>query len=446
MTPIWAPYAQLPDGIAERVRLTIENGRFTGVRFGVDAEAGDHRLTGTLLPGFANAHSHAFHRALRGRTHGDGGTFWTWREQMYATASSLDPDRYFELARAVYAEMVLAGMTAVGEFHYLHHDRGARSYADPNAMGAALAAAAAEAGIRLTLLDVCYLSGGLAVSGHLPLDPVQERFSDGSVDDWSERVAAWDAPDGVVVGAAVHSVRALPEKDLARFAEIVADLRGGRLPVHVHLSEQPAENVAVQAFYGCTPTQLLARNGLLDDRTSAVHATHLTGNDIATLGAARAYCCFCPTTERDLADGIGPARKLHAAGSPLTLGSDQHAVIDMFEEIRGLELHERLISNERGRFTPAELISAATETGHRSLGRGDAGRIEVGALGDVVEVNPASVRTVGSRPDQLIYSAAAADVRTVIIGGETVVHDGRHRLGDVAELLANSLPELGQRP
>jgi formiminoglutamate deiminase len=307
-------------------------------------------------------------------------------------------------------------------------------------MNAALAAAAAEAGIRLTLLDVCYLSGGLCATGHLPLDPVQERFSDGAVDSWAERVAAWSAPAGVVVGSAVHSVRAVPEKDLARFTEVVPDG-----PVHVHLSEQPAENAAVQAFYGCTPAELLDRNGLLDDRTSAVHATHLTTGDISRLGSSRTYACFCPTTERDLADGIGPARALQAAGSPLTLGSDQHAVIDMFEELRGLEMHERLTSNERGRFTPAELIIAGTTDGHRSLGRPDGGRLAVGALADFVEVRLDSVRTAGSRPDQVIYAATASDVQTVVVAGDTVVRDGRHRLGSVAGLLAESLSGLGEQ-
>jgi formiminoglutamate deiminase len=339
--------------------------------------------------------------------------------------------------------MVLAGMTAVGEFHYLHHDRAGRRYADPNAMNAALAAAAAEAGIRLTLLDVCYLSGGLTAAGHLPLDPVQERFNDGSVDAWAERVAGWSAPDDLIVGSAVHSVRAVSEGDLARLAE----LRQGGLapdgPLHIHLSEQPAENAAVQGFYGCTPAELLDRNGLLTDRTSAVHATHLTPGDIARLGRRATYACFCPTTERDLADGIGPARALAAAGSPLTLGSDQHAVIDMFAEIRGLEMHERLISNERGRFTPTELIAAATQDGHRSLGRADSGRIAVGALADFVEVELASVRTAGSRADQAIYAASAADVMTVVVGGDMIVRDGAHRLGPIAPLLTKSLTALG---
>ena len=437
MTSFWAPYAQLPDGLAESVRLVVADGRFTQILTGVGPAPEDDRLAGVALPGFANAHSHAFHRALRGRTHGEGGTFWTWRQEMYAVASRLDPDTYFELARAVYVEMVSAGMTAVGEFHYLHHDQRGHRYHDPNAMNDALAAAASHAGIRLTLLDTCYLTGGLTAQGHTPLDPVQLRFGDGSVDAWAERATGWSAPSGVVAGSAIHSVRAVPEQDLLRFAEVVPVG-----PVHVHLSEQPAENASVQGFYGCTPTELLDRCGLLDARTSAVHATHLTDADVHRLGAAQVYACFCPTTERDLADGIGPARALQAAGSPLTLGSDQHAVIDMFEEIRALELHERLISNERGRFTPAELVHVAGATGHRSLGRPDGGRLEAGALADLVVVGLGSARTVGSRPDQVIYSATASDVETVVIGGDTVVTQGQHRLGSAAELLRTALTQL----
>src|SRR5215207_7319660 len=178
-------------------------------------QADDHLLRGVTLPGLANGHSHAFHRALRGRTHRDGGTFWTWRRQMYAVAAALDPDRYLALARAVYAEMVLAGYTVVGEFHYLHHAPGGRPYADRNAMGAALVQAAAEAGIRLTLLDTCYLAGGLTAGGHQPLDPVQARFSDGDVAAWAARAGGLGDGPTVRTGVAAHSVRAVPEDALA---------------------------------------------------------------------------------------------------------------------------------------------------------------------------------------------------------------------------------------
>jgi len=440
MSTYWAEHVQLPSGLASRVRFEVTDGRFGALETGVDPESGDERFDGVVLPGFANAHSHAFHRALRGRTQADRGSFWSWRQQMYALGDRLNPDSYLELARAVFAEMALAGMTVVGEFHYLHHDRNGRRYADPNAMGTALIQAAQEAGIRITLLDACYLSGGLDGNGHRPLDPAQQRFSDSSVTAWAERVAAMPGSPTSRIGFALHSVRAVPEAALAE----VADLPAPR-PMHVHLSEQPAENHAVQAFYGCTPTQLLARHGLLGPETTAVHATHATGSDITLLGDTRTTVCFCPTTERDLADGIGPARALADAGTPLCLGSDQHAVIDMFEEIRGLESHERLQSHERGRLTSDELVNAASAAGYNSLGW-DGGRIAEGALADFIVVATDSVRTVGSRPDQVIHSATAADVRRVVVGGETVVFDGEHRLGPVAPILSKALARLDDQP
>ena len=440
MRAFWAEHLQLPEGLARRVRFEVTEARFGAVRAGAEPQPSDERLDGVVLPGFANAHSHAFHRALRGRTHAGRGTFWTWREQMYAVASRLDPDSYLDLARATFVEMALAGMTVVGEFHYLHHDVGGRRYADPNAMGAALIEAAREAGIRITLLDACYLSGGLDASGHRPLAAVQQRFSDGTVAAWAERVAALRDSPTARIGSALHSVRAVPESALA----CVNDLLPAR-PLHVHLSEQPAENQAVQGFYGCTPAGLLARHDLLGPETTAVHATHLTGSDLALLGESRTAVCLCPTTERDLADGIGPARALADAGSPLCLGSDQHAVIDMFSEIRGLEGHERLLSHERGRFTTEELVTAASAAGYDSLGW-DGGRIAEGALADFIVVAADSARTVGSSPDQIVYSAAATDVRRVVVGGETIVDDGEHRLGPVAPRLAKALARLADQP
>ena len=436
MSAFWAPYAQLPDGLARRVRFDVTEDRFGHVRAEVDPQPGDERLDGVVLPGFANAHSHAFHRAIRGRTHAGRGTFWTWREQMYAVAGRLDPDSYFDLARATYAEMALAGVTAVGEFHYLHHDRDGRRYADPNAMGGALIEAAREAGIRITLLDACYLSGGLDAAGHRPLEGVQQRFGDGSVETWAERVAALSGSPTARIGSALHSVRAVPETALAVADDLV--LPG---PLHVHLSEQPAENEAVRAFYGCSPAELLARHDLLGPATTAVHATHLDGSDLTLLGESRTAVCCCPTTERDLADGIGPARALASAGSPLCLGSDSQALIDMFAEIRGLEAHERLSSQERGRFSPDELITAASAAGYDSLGW-DGGRIAEGALADFLVVAADSIRTVGSCPDQIVHSASAADVRRVVVGGETVVDDGEHSLGPIAPLLAKALGRL----
>ena len=430
----WASYALLPSGLARDVTFEVADGRFSAVTPGTvpgDAEV----LGGVVLPGLANAHSHAFHRALRGRTHDGGGTFWTWREQMYAVAAQLDPDSYLALATAAYAEMALAGITSVGEFHYLHHAPGGASYDDPNAMGEALRQAAADAGIRLTLLDTCYVAGGLGARGHCQLVGTPQRFDDGHADLWAQRVAGLKESAGMRIGAAIHSVRAVPRDQLG----VVAEAAAGR-PLHVHLSEQPAENAACQGFYGMTPTALLDVEGVLGPLATAVHATHVSDEDIATLGRTRTTVCCCPTTERDLADGIGPARKLYDAGSPLSLGSDQHAVIDVFEEARALEMHERLSSLQRGRFSPGELLSAATR--HESLGWEDAGRLEVGARADLVVVRLDSHRTAGSAPEQVMVSAAASDVDTVIVDGRTVVAGGRHLLGDVGMLLCKAIQPL----
>jgi formiminoglutamate deiminase len=443
-----AEYAWLPDqaGPTPDVLIEVADGRITGVTAlaagtgpaaGVEVLGDAVRLPGLTLPGLANAHSHAFHRALRGRTHGGRGDFWTWREQMYAVAARLDPDSYLALARAAYAEMALAGISCVGEFHYLHHAPDGRSYADPNAMSAALVEAAAQAGIRITLLDTCYLAS--TVDGQ-PLTGRQRRFGDGDALRWADRAAAF-TPDGTHarVGAAIHSVRAVPAEQLATVAAW-ADRRGA--PLHVHLSEQPAENDACRAVHGCSPTRLLADHGALGPTTTAVHATHLTSRDLALLGESRTGACLCPTTERDLADGLGPARLLAEAGSSLSLGSDSHAVVDLFEEARAVELDERLRTRRRGHFGPAELLDAATAAGHAALGWTDAGRIAVGARADLVTVRLDSARTAGVPPVGAFFAATAADVTHVLTDGRVVVADGRHTTVDVPAELRASIEEV----
>jgi formiminoglutamate deiminase len=415
MTTYWCERAWLPGGLASDVRIEVDDGTITAVT--PDSPRAGTFLTGLVVPGFANGHSHAFHRALRGRTHRDRGTFWTWRERMYAVAGRLDPGTYYSLARGVYAEMALAGYTAVGEFHYLHHPPGGRRYDDPNEMGHALVAAAEDAGIRLTLLDTCYLAGGF----DRPPDEVQARFSDGDARSWAERAGAFvPGSEWVVVGAAVHSVRAVPAGRLAE----VADWASGK-PLHVHLSEQPAENDDCLARYGLTPAALLGEHGVLSEHTVAVHATHVTSDDIALLGRTGTGACFCPTTERDLGDGIGPAGALADAGVRLSLGSDSHAVLDPWEEARALELNERLATQRRGRFTVAELMAAAT--GHSALGRENLGRLEPGAGADLVRVDLESVRAAGTDPEAAVFVATAADVTDVMVAGRWVVRDRRHQ-------------------
>ncbi len=439
MTVFRTQAAWVDGTIARGVDIHVGANGFIDAVAPIDQNVRDEivELPGVVYPGFANAHSHAFHRALRGRTHGDGGTFWTWRQGMYQAASTLNPDSYYRLARAVYGEMVLAGVTSVGEFHYVHHNPNGTAYSDPNAMGHALISAATDAGLRITLLDTCYLSGGLDKTGHVDLQPEQRRFSDGSAHTWANRVSAMADGASVRIGAAIHSVRAVPRESIT---EVVA--ASPSCPLHIHVSEQPAENQACLDAYGCTPTELLHASGALSERTTAVHATHLTANDIALLGSTRTFSCFCPTTERDLADGIGPATALASAGSPLCLGSDQHAVIDLLEEARALEMHERLETNQRGRIQPAEIVSALTTAGHESLGWTDVGRIAVGERADLVAIRTDTVRTAGSDPGQIVLSAFAADVDTVVVDGHVRVSGGRHVSIDVQGELVREISEL----
>ena len=442
-------------GVRAGVLIEAAGERFASVTPDVrpgDLPPGVVRLPGLTLPGLANAHSHAFHRALRGAAQAGQGTFWTWRERMYDVAARLEPDSYLALARAVYAEMALAGITCVGEFHYLHHAAGAVRYTDPNQLGRSLIEAAAQAGLRITLLDTCYLSGGLATGGAPePLAGTQLRFGDGDSGRWAERVHALGAdPHGMLgpharLGVSIHSVRAVPPGSIH---PVIAMSHAYGAPLHVHVSEQIAENQACLAAHGVTPTQLLDRVGALGPRTTVVHATHVTGADVDVLGGSRTTVCLCPTTEADLADGIGPARALASAGSPLSLGSDSHAVIDLLEEARRVELGERLISGQRGSFSAGALARAATVAGHACLGWPEAGEIAPGALADLVTVDLDTPRLAGASAatalESVIFAGTAADIRNVVISGRDVVREGQHLRVDVpAELAAAIGPLLG---
>lgn len=438
----WCEHAVIAGRVEPSVAVSLDDGRFAAVQVGV-AATDAVRLRGLTLPGFANAHSHAFHRALRGRVQADRGDFWTWRDIMYRAAERLDPDRYHRLARAVFGEMALAGMTAVGEFHYVHRRADGSTYADPNAMGEALLAAADEAGVRLTLLDTLYLHSGMDGSVRREPEGVQLRFSDRSVDKWMDRVDALRANERQLIGAAIHSVRAVAP---AAMVHVAAWARRNTAPLHAHVSEQRAENEACAAAYGCTPTELLDSCGVLDSNFTAVHATHLTDGDIKRLGSCQCTVCMCPTTERDLGDGIGPTPELVAAGVQLSLGSDSHAVIDQLEEARTVELHERLRSERRGVHDARELMHMATTAGHRSLGWDDAGSIEVGGRADLVTMTTDSVRMAGASVDQLLeaalFAGTTSDITSVIIDGERVVLDGLHVGIDVPNELGSAIEEL----
>lgn len=472
MTPRswWAEMAWLggPDA-ASGVRIDCDaNGTILAVEPGSPRPetSGVGILPGLTVPGLVNCHSHAFHRALRAWTQSGGGDFWTWRSLMYRIAERINPDAYLELATAVYAEMLLAGVTTVGEFHYMHHDQSGRAY-ENQAMEAAIVEAARVAGIRITVLDACYLTGGVAPSGEVvtglgadvgtpaavALQGAQRRFSDGSVEGWLSRLGeASRSLSGPTVrfGAAVHSVRAVPRNALAEIAEAVAP--AGAL-IHAHVSEQPAENAACERAYGLTPTQVLAEAGLLGPAFTAVHATHLEAGDVKLLGSSGSSVCMCPTTERDLADGIGPTVALRGAGVPLCLGSDSHAVIDLLEEARAVELDERLASGRRGSHDPADLLQAATRNGSASLGWPEVGRIEVGAQADLCSFDCSSVEMAGTfgpggtnAPAALIFAGRGSLVRDVIVAGRTIVRDGHHLgVNDVARRMSDAISGVMDR-
>lgn len=408
------------------VAIEVADGVITAVDTSPSVDAVP--LPGVALPGLVNAHSHAFHRLLRGRTHRQGGDFWVWRESMYETAERLDPDSYEEIATAVFTEMALAGVTAVGEFHYLHHQDGGLPYDDGNEMGHAVIRAARSAGIRIALLDVGYFRTGF---GDEPLSRTQQRFSDGTVDQWLERASALadaykDAPD-VVIGLAPHSVRAVSPSDLERVAKAAPP----DTPVHIHVSEQVAENTACMEATGLTPIGVLEEAGMLGPDTTLVHATHLTDADIAAIGDASSSVCYCATTERDLADGMGPAAVLAAHGAQLCVGSDSHAIVDIFGEIRGMEMHQRLATGHRGVIGPVELAMAATASGTSALGFSPS-TIAVGAPADFITVDVESPRLAGMSldgpVDQVVFGASAADVADVFVGGQRIVSRGQHHL------------------
>ncbi|MHB8417366.1 MAG: formimidoylglutamate deiminase [Myxococcales bacterium] len=391
------------------------------------------RLPGrALLPGLVNAHSHAFQRAIRGRTEyrgaADQNDFWSWREQMYRAAAAISPDELRAISRAAFLEMLKAGITAVGEFHYLHRDPQGRAYADPNELDRQVIAAARDIGLRLTLLRVAYARGGPGQAA----EGAQRRFCDGSADDY---LRACEALAGEVpLGLAPHSVRALPRAWLAPLRDF-ASARG--LPLHSHLAEQPKEVESCLAEHGLRPVELCAEEGLLGERFTAVHAIHLAPGEIERLGASRSTVCACPTTERNLGDGILPADELLAAGAGLALGSDGQSQIDLLEDARELDYHLRLARLRRAPLGPRgdrgslarKLLAIATEGGARSLGLPAAG-LAPGAPADFFTVDLADPSIAAASEDALlpgiVFGLARGAVREVAVAGRLLVQGGRH--------------------
>jgi formiminoglutamate deiminase len=390
---------------AENVLLEVEGGRIKSITEGASPSRDAVALKGWTIPGLANVHSHAFQRLLRGEVEAGNGDFWEWRARMYEF-TQWDPADYFNHARLVFREMLEAGITAVGEFHYLH--------SHGNELGVALIDAAREEGIRITLIDACYLRGGL--DGRV-LEPEQQTFSDGDADRWARRVDELREADGVRIGAAIHSVRAVDPESM----RIVATwAREHKAPLHIHLAEQASEVEDCLRVEGCTPAELLEREGILGPDLTAVHAIHVNERDISLLGDNEVSVCACPTTERDLGDRVGPLTALADAGCALTVGSDSNAVIDMLEESRGLELDQRRATGRRVLHEPEELFNAATINGMRALGW-DAGELRVGMLADFITLDQPRLQWRRITPAYLIYGFSGRDVTNVVVGGGTVV-------------------------
>jgi formimidoylglutamate deiminase len=384
------------------------------------------RLPGrAMLPGLVNSHSHAFQRTIRGRTErrtlAGRDTFWTWREAMYRAANLLSPETLYHVARMAFLEMLLGGITTVGEFHYLHHDAEGRPYQDRDLLALQMLRAAEDTGLRIALLRTAYVRGG------------QPRFLTPRLEEFvadTETLSSHCKAGRSWVGVAPHSIRAVP---LDYLLELVNYARARALPVHMHVAEQPAEVQSCIAEYGLPPMALLARNEVLDERFTAVHAIHLTGEEIEQLAAARSMVCACPTTERNLGDGICPADRLFGAGVRIALGSDSNVQIDLLEDARELEYHLRLKSLERvvaaREHLAARLLACATESGAASLAA-PGGQLEPGRPADFFTVDLNDPSIAGADADSLasnvVFSLQPSAIRDVYIAGRPIVQDGRH--------------------
>lgn len=397
-----------------------------------------------LLPGLVNAHSHAFQRVIRGRTEYRTGntkdSFWTWREMMYSAATRLTPDDIYDVSRMTFMEMALTGITAVGEFHYLHHAPDGSDYDDPNLLAKEVVRAANDVGLRIALLRVAYARAGFETDGN----PQQVRFIESDPEIYLknlERLIADPALTGnsssmAWAGVAPHSVRAVP---LDYLREIIPFANRRGLPVHMHVAEQPAEVSACIAEHGRSPVALLQTEGLLSERFTAVHAVHVTSKAVGMLASSGANVCACPTTERNLGDGIVPADEFFKQRVPVALGSDSHVEIDLLEDARELEYHLRLQKMERavlvgpddeGRSAiAARLFECATVNGARSIGA-PGGQLAPGAAADffTVDLNDPSIAGASQEDllSNIVFSLSRTAVKDVVVGGKQIVADGRH--------------------
>lgn len=426
-------YVYTPQGVQARMLISLSNeGRIVSV---AGLESSSPMPSDTikvlpntlLLPGFVNTHSHVFQRALRGHTHRPLSThdsFWTWRQAMYLAANQLNPDNLYDIALCTYREMLEAGYTSVGEFHYVHHQPDGHPYANPNIMAEAVLSAGRDAGIRVVLLLTAYAQGGININQSL--EQGQRRFCDASVDAYLARVDALNAT-GVPIGLAPHSVRAVPESWIR---PIAIYSRSHALPLHIHADEQQAEIEQCRQVYGCTPIELLYRYEVLGLQTSIIHATHANEIEIALLQQEGCTVCVCPTTEADLGDGIAPYDELVAAGIPLAIGSDSNTRLDPFEELRWAEYSARM-RYERRRILVREkdvspgpfLLDMGTYRGASALGL-EAGVIAPGMVADfiAIDLNHPMLRgwNVDDLLDILFFGASSEVIKQVWVAGEQV--------------------------
>ncbi len=432
LTSFWAGHAWLPDGFASDVAIRIDGGALAGVAANAKGPSSVGRF---VLPGIANLHSHAFQRAMAGlaerQANGDD-SFWTWREVMYAFAGRIGPDDLQAIAAQLYVEMLKAGYTQVCEFHYLHHQPDGTPYDDPAAMSLALIEAAGEAGIGLTLLPTLYMTGGF--DGR-PLSERQRRFGH-DVDGYLrllERLRGEES-SRLRVGIALHSLRAVPE---AAMRDVLASDIAHAGPIHIHVAEQIGEVQDCLQIRNARPVEWLLDHAPVDARWCLVHATHLTENEMRRLAASGAVAGLCPTTEANLGDGLFPLKAYLDAGGRIGVGSDSHISVSAVEELRWLEYGQRLITRHRNigasRTSPHTgdtLLRLALAGGAQAAGV-DVGTLKPGARADFVVLDDEAPllagRAVADAIDTWIFAGNASLVRDVVVAGEPVVRDFRHR-------------------
>ena len=440
----WLPDFVYVNGRFESDRAVVcDDGKVVQIVDGNQAPDGVRLKNRAMLPGLVNAHSHAFQRVIRGRTErrsqNTTDSFWTWREQMYDAANRLEPEDIYAISRMAFLEMALAGITAVGEFHYIHHARDGSTYSDPNLLAREVIRAARDAGIRIALLRVAYARAGFQTEA----DPRQTRFIEHSPDTYlkhlEQLLAAPELKDGMSwAGIAPHSVRAVPLDYLKRIGEFANERE---LPVHMHVAEQPAEISACIEEYGRSPVALLETEGLLSKGFTAVHAIHVTPKAIGAIARAGALVCACPTTERNLGDGVVPVDAYFNAGVLVALGTDSQIQIDLLEDARELEYHLRLQQTARNVLAPQDetsssalaqrLFNCATINGAKSIGLNGGGKLEPGAPADFFTVDLDDPSIAGASQDDLlatiVFSLSRTAMRDVVVAGKQIVENGRHR-------------------